>query len=129
MTYIKKKLKFSFYLLIIKGRSAGNASILAKDYVFLWHEEMENFKPLNGLFYIFQIAMPKGVIQDWGLVEFFDPEDTEATQTALNGSLIHGHSIRIHFCIPGVNAINIYMQASKKEQKQKIRNTDKISCT
>ena len=43
MTYIKKKLKFSFYLLIIKGRSAGNASILAKDYVFLWHEEMENF--------------------------------------------------------------------------------------
>ena len=116
MTYIKKKLKFSFYLLIIKGRSAGNASTLAKDYVFLWHEEMENFKPLNGLFYIFQIAMPKGVIQDWGLVEFFDPEDTEATQTALNGSLIHGHSIRIHFCIPGVNAINIYMQASKKAE-------------
>ena len=63
--------------------------------------------------------MPKGVIQDWGLVEFFDPEDTEATQTALNGSLIHGHSIRIHFCIPGVNAINIYMQASKKAENTK----------
>ena len=54
--------------------------------------------------------MPKGVIQDWGLVEFFDPADTEATQTALNGHLIQGHSIRVHYCIPGVNAINIYMQ-------------------
>ena len=57
--------------------------------------------------------MPKGVIQDWGLVEFFDPADTEATQIARNGYLLHGHSIRVHYCIPGVNAINIYMQVMK----------------
>ena len=56
--------------------------------------------------------MPKGVIQDWGLVEFFDPADTEETQRKLNGHNLKGHNIRVHFCIPGVNAINIYMQVS-----------------
>lgn len=57
-----------------------------------------------------QIAMPKGVIQDWGLVEFFDPRDSEDTQRVTNLTLFHGRRIRVHFCIPGVNAINIYMQ-------------------
>lgn len=61
---------------------------------------------------MFQIAMPKGVIQDWGLVEFFDPLETEETQRRTNGHNIKGHRIRIHFCIPGVNAINIHMQVS-----------------
>ena len=56
--------------------------------------------------------MPKGVIQDWGLVEFFDPIDTETTQASRNGFIIRGKPIRVHFCIPGVNAINIYMQVS-----------------
>ena len=56
--------------------------------------------------------MPKGVIQDWGLVEFFDPIDTETTQAARNGYPIRGNPIRVHFCIPGVNAINIYMQVN-----------------
>lgn len=54
--------------------------------------------------------MPKGVIQDWGLVEFFDPDDSEATQQKRNHYTIKNHRIRVHFCIPGVNAINIYMQ-------------------
>ena len=55
--------------------------------------------------------MIKGVIQDWGLVLFFDPSDTEATQVAVNGYMLQpGHFIRVHYCIPGVNAINIYMQ-------------------
>eukprot|EP00095_Tigriopus_kingsejongensis_P002316 snap_masked-scaffold347_size200506-processed-gene-0.11 protein:Tk02316 transcript:snap_masked-scaffold347_size200506-processed-gene-0.11-mRNA-1 annotation:"ribonucleoprotein ptb-binding 1-like isoform x2" len=58
-----------------------------------------------------QIAMPKGVIQDWGLVEFFDPEDSEITQQKLNQHRLKDQKIRVHFCIPGVNAINIYMQA------------------
>ena len=57
-----------------------------------------------------QIAMPKGVIQDWGLVEFFDPNDSEETQRETNLTLFHDRRIRVHFCIPGVNAINIYMQ-------------------
>ena len=60
--------------------------------------------------------MPKGVIQDWGLVEFFDPEASEETQAALNGHLIHGQAIRVHFCIPGVNAINIYMQVCQRRR-------------
>ena len=62
------------------------------------------------LIFYFQIAMPKGVIQDWGLVEFFDPIDSETTQASRNGFIIRGKPIRVHFCIPGVNAINIYMQ-------------------
>ncbi len=57
-----------------------------------------------------QIAMPKGVIQDWGLVEFFDPADTEETQRQLHGHVLQGHAIRVHYCVPGTNAINIYMQ-------------------
>ncbi len=57
--------------------------------------------------------MPKGVIQDWGLVEFFNPEVTEATQRKLHGHDIKGHKIRVHYCIPGVNAINIYMQVRR----------------
>ena len=60
-----------------------------------------------------QIAMPKGVIQDWGLVEFFDPNDSEETQRETNLTLFHDRRIRVHFCIPGVNAINIYMQVSQ----------------
>lgn len=54
--------------------------------------------------------MTNGVIQDWKLVEF-DPADTEATQVELHGYILHGHKIRVHHCVPGVNAINIYMQA------------------
>ena len=59
-----------------------------------------------------QFAMTKGVIQDWGLVEFFDPNDTESTQVARQGYVLQGHSIRVHYCIPGVNAINIHMRVS-----------------
>ena len=73
---------------------------------------LKYFAPTHPLPSLFQIAMPKGVIQDWGLVEFFNPKDSEATQTKLNGHLLRGYRIRVHFCIPGVNAINIYMQVS-----------------
>ena len=59
---------------------------------------------------MFQIAMRNGVIQDWGLVEFFDSEEAEKTQEELNGYNLKGHNIRVHYCIPGVNAINIYMK-------------------
>lgn len=58
--------------------------------------------------------MPKGVIQDWGLVEFFDPNVTEKTHSKVVGTTINGHAIRIHYCIPGVNAINIYMQVKRR---------------
>jgi hypothetical protein len=57
-----------------------------------------------------QIAMRNGVIQDWGLVEFFDSEEAEKTQEELNGYNLKGYNIRVHYCIPGVNAINIYMK-------------------
>merc|ERR1719483_299166 len=57
-----------------------------------------------------QIAMRNGVIQDWGLVEFFDSEEAEKTQEELNGYNLKGHNIRVHYCIPGVNVINIYMK-------------------
>lgn len=58
--------------------------------------------------------MTKGVIQDWGLVEFFDSIDTELTQVELQDYKIYkdglSYSIRVHFCIPGVNAIHLHMK-------------------
>ena len=54
--------------------------------------------------------MRNGVIQDWGLVEFFDSEEAEKTQEELNGYNLKGHNIRVHYCIPGVNAINIHIK-------------------
>ena len=58
-----------------------------------------------------QIAIKKGVLQDWGLVEFFDPADTEETRRrAGNVSLGGGPPVRVHFCVPGVRAIDIHMQ-------------------
>jgi hypothetical protein len=60
--------------------------------------------------------MVKGVIQRWGLVEFEDVADTEATQTKVNGSCVMDQRIRVHYCIPGVNAINIYMQVMRRKK-------------
>jgi hypothetical protein len=56
-----------------------------------------------------QIAMKNGVLQDWGLIEFFDHMDAERTQQEIDGYNLKGCNIRVLFCIPGVNAINIYM--------------------
>jgi RNA recognition motif-containing protein len=57
-----------------------------------------------------QIAMRNGCIQDWGLVEFFDAGEAEQTQERMNGYSLAGHRIRVHYCIPGINAINIHMK-------------------
>ena len=54
--------------------------------------------------------MRNGVLQEWGLVEFFDSMQAEQTQQKLNGFNIHGSRIKVQFCIPGVNAINIHMR-------------------
>ena len=59
---------------------------------------------------MFQIPSVRGVIQDWALVEFFNASDSELTQRELNGHPIRGSNIRVHFCVPGVNAIHIFMQ-------------------
>ena len=67
-----------------------------------------------------QIAMKNGVIQNWGLVEFFDSNSAEVTQQKLNGHSLKGQKIRVHYCIPGVNAINIYMAVvNAKEETNK----------
>ena len=42
----------------------------------------------------FQIAMRNGVIQDWGLVEFFDAQEAEQTQERMNGYNLGGRNIR-----------------------------------
>lgn len=63
--------------------------------------------------YFSVIANVKGVIQDWGLVEFKEYVDTEETQKITHLLLFHGKRIRVHYCIPGVNAFNIYMQVSE----------------
>ena len=54
--------------------------------------------------------MRNGVIQDWGLVEFFDADEAEQTQERMDGYTLAGHNIRVHYCIPGINAINIHMK-------------------
>ncbi|TRY75631.1 hypothetical protein TCAL_09736 [Tigriopus californicus] len=56
-----------------------------------------------------QIAIKNGVIQKWGLVEFTSCEEAETTLEKMNGHILHGHKIRVQYCIPGVHAINIYM--------------------
>ena len=67
-----------------------------------------------------QIAMKNGVIQNWGLVEFFESSSAEVTQQKLNGHNLKGQKIRVHYCIPGVNAINIYMAVvNAKEETNK----------
>ena len=53
--------------------------------------------------------MKNGVIQNWGLVEFFDAESAERTREQLDGHSLGGRNIRVQYAIPGVNAINIYM--------------------
>ena len=58
----------------------------------------------------YQIGMRNGVLQSWGLVEFFDAMQAELTQEKLNGHQINGTKIKVQFCIPGVNAINIHMR-------------------
>lgn len=57
-----------------------------------------------------QIALKHGCPQDWGLVEYSNWEDAEAAQTSLNGYNLHGENIRISYYIPGVRAINLYLQ-------------------
>ena len=54
--------------------------------------------------------MVRGVVQDWALVEFFESEDTEATQVKLNGRCIRGQPIRIQYCIPGVQAMKLHVE-------------------
>ena len=41
-----------------------------------------------------QIAMRNGIIQDWGLVEFFDAQEAEQTQERMNGYNLGGRNIR-----------------------------------
>ncbi len=61
-----------------------------------------------------QIVMVKGVIQDWGLVEFEGQADAEETQRRTNGYLLQGYPLRVHYCVPGTNAINIFMQVRRE---------------
>ena len=57
-----------------------------------------------------QIALKNGCPQDWGLVEFTGEEEAEKTQQSLDGYVLHGHSIRVAYYIPGVRAINLYLK-------------------
>ena len=41
--------------------------------------------------------MRNGVIQDWGLVEFFDAQEAEQTQERMNGYNLGGRNIRWEF--------------------------------
>ena len=63
--------------------------------------------------------MRNGVLQDWGLVEFFDSMETEKTQQRLHGYSLQGNRIRVQYCIPGVNAINIYMSVVNAPETSK----------
>jgi hypothetical protein len=63
--------------------------------------------------------MKNGLVQDWGLVEFFDATEAEMTQARVHGHRINGHPIRVQFCIPGVNAINIYMSVVNSREDNK----------
>jgi hypothetical protein len=55
--------------------------------------------------------MKNGVVQNWGLVEFSSWESAEATADLLDGHTGLGSEsrLRVHYAVPGVPAINIYM--------------------
>jgi hypothetical protein len=63
--------------------------------------------------------MKNGMVQDWGLVEFFDAMEAEQTQALVHNRTIHGQPIRVQYCIPGVNAINIYMSVVNARETTK----------
>ena len=63
--------------------------------------------------------MKNGVVQDWGLVEFFDAMEAEETQARIHGHRIGGQPIRVQYCLPGVNAINIYMSVVNARESSK----------
>jgi hypothetical protein len=63
--------------------------------------------------------MKNGMVQDWGLVEFFDAMEAEQTQALVHNTAIQGHPIRVQYCIPGVNAINIYMSVVNAREPSK----------
>ena len=55
-----------------------------------------------------QIALQNGCPLDWGIVEYNNWKDAEATQTSLDGYCLLGQRIRIIYYVPGNHAINIY---------------------
>lgn len=61
-------------------------------------------------FALLKIALRNGCPQDWGLVEYSNWEDAEASHAALNGYNLHGQNIRVNYYIPGVRAITLYLK-------------------
>ncbi|XP_037093012.1 ribonucleoprotein PTB-binding 1-like, partial [Pollicipes pollicipes] len=57
-----------------------------------------------------QIALKNGSPQDWGLVEFMSAEVAERTQQRMANHVLRGSQLEVHFCMPGVRAIDIYMR-------------------
>ena len=49
--------------------------------------------------------MRNGVLQDWGLVEFFDATEAESTQRQLNNYNLKGHKLRVQATISRVQWI------------------------
>ena len=46
--------------------------------------------------------MRNGVLQDWGLVEFFDAAEAESTQRQLNNYNLKGHKLRVQATVSPV---------------------------
>ncbi|KAF0297078.1 Ribonucleoprotein PTB-binding 2 [Amphibalanus amphitrite] len=57
-----------------------------------------------------QIALKNGSPQDWGLVEFMSADVAEKTWQQMQGHQLRGSRLQVHFCMPGVRAIDIYMR-------------------
>jgi len=53
--------------------------------------------------------MRNGCPLSWGLVEYKDPCEAESTFDALKDLEIQGEKVRVEYYIPGVRAINLYL--------------------
>lgn len=84
----------------------------------------ENFRDLSEFRRIFSCVanppycqIPLTSPHDWGLVEFNSWAEAERTWLRVNGAQVAGCRMRVSFCVPGVRAINLYLQKMNEAKR------------
>jgi RNA recognition motif-containing protein len=84
----------------------------------------ENFRDLSEFRRIFSCVanppycqIPLTSPHDWGLVEFNSSTEAERTWLRVNGAQVGGRRMRVSFCVPGVRAINMYLQKMNEAKR------------
>lgn len=84
----------------------------------------ENFRDLSEFRRMFSCVanppycqIPLTSPHDWGLVEFTSSTEAERTWLRVNGAQVGGRRMRVSFCVPGVRAINLYLQKMNEAKR------------